>query len=220
MSLIDRITAHAKVGAVADLGCGPGFWLDQFVDATVLYAVDFSLKMLEQAKSRAPAQTKFIRQNLNQLSLPKPVDLAISFNALMPESHEDALATLSAMKDCLKPGGRLILLVPSFDGLLYTANARQFDAATKGIEDEALTDSLETYMRWFNNPLGYVMNGNGTVVKYWLAEEAEYAFNLVGGLKVVERFKFDRYRQVTGKTTPTDALPAWFWGWVLERDTD
>jgi SAM-dependent methyltransferase len=219
-SLHPRIQKLAPHGICADFGCGPGYWLSTLSGAQVIHAVDFSQNMLDQAASRAPEQTQFHLQSLSALTLPDPVDFALCLNAVMPESHCDALQILSGLANSLAKNGRLLLVLPSMESLLFVANMQHFDAAARGEEEQSLLERMELWSQWYSNPLGYVRNGNGTVVKYWLKDEAEAVFKQLGMLKVVDHFQLERGRTVSGETPPVGVKGAWFWGWVLERVHD
>lgn len=173
--------------------------------------------MLDQAACRAPEITRFHQQSLAELNLPSKVDFALCLNALMPESHSDALQSLTRIFEALAVSGRLVLVLPSMESVLYTANMQHFAAAKRGKEAESLTERMELWSQWYSNPLGYVRNKNGAVVKYWLREEAEAVFQDLGQVRVIERFELERARTANGEVPPTNVKRPWFWGWVLER---
>lgn len=214
-TLRDLIFANASRGPAADLGCGPGYWLAHLgALADPVYAIDFSPGMIAQARTRAPDHTVFLQQELSALALPQPVQTALCLNAVMPESHSHALAILRAVFGCLAPGGRLILVLPSFEAKLFSANINHFLAAERGQEEASLVANLDAWTECFSNPLGYFRNPNGTVVKYWLQAEAETVFERIGGVRKVEcaRLPFVRNEQAA-----FDATQEWLWCWVLER---
>ena len=215
--LRQRIARLSPSGICADLACGPGYWLNTLGDAERIYAVDFSAGMLTQARTRAPDQTVFIEQNLRDLDLPEQVDFALCFNGVMPESHSDALRMLGRIAAALAPNGRLMMVLPSIEALLYTANALHFSAAQMGLEAQSLRERLDTWLEWSANPLGYVRNGNGTIVKYWQKDEAEVAFSMSGDWRVVERFRVLRDNNANGECPPEHLPKAWFHGWVLQK---
>ena len=212
-----RIAPFAKGTVAADLGCGPGFWLHDLSAADRVYAVDFSEAMLSQAQRRAPEKTTFLRQDLSDLTLPEAVDLALCLNALMPESHADALLKLYRIFRCLKPGGRLILVLPAIEAMLHATNLSHFVAALHGKEADSLQANMDVWLDWFSNPLGYVRNPNETFVKYWARDEMEAAVALVSSARVTDRFRV-RYRALPfGSPPPDHVAPPWHWGWVFER---
>lgn len=201
----------------ADFGCGPGYWLEALAFAHKLYAVGFSSNMLDQAKERAPIQTEFLQQNLSELSLPNPVDFALRFNAIMPEGHADALQIFRRLCGAMAEGGTLIVVVPAFDALIYSANAVHFHEADQGREEVSLRERLDTWSAWYSNPLGYVRNGNDTIVKYWLREEFEAVVQMVGGMSVADYIRLDRVKNTTGENPPEGCAPSWYHCWVLKN---
>lgn len=215
--ITSAISAHRRGDSAADLGCGPGYWLACLDEAPRLFAVDFAEGLLEQARGRAPAQTEFLCQNLAALDLPAPVDFALCLNAIMPESHTHALQIFERVFTSLAPGGRLILVLPSIEAMLYAANMMHFAASEDGKESESLTERMEIWAEWYSNPLGYVRNSNDMVVKYWLRPEAEEVFSMTGDVAVLSRFRVAHRRLATGETLDARFRPPWFWGWVLEK---
>lgn len=200
----------------ADLGCGPGYFLDALSNARRLFAADWSSAMLAQARGRAPEGTVFVEQDLRDLDLPEPVDLAICLNALMPESHGDAAAILNAIARALAPGGTLILVAPSLESQLYTINMRHYSETAAGREDESMEHVLDSFMNWFNNPLGYVRAKNDQVMKFWLRAEMEAVLTTDIGLVVEECFKAPVFWRDFQEEAEWQARyePPWMWGWV------
>ena len=74
----------------------------------------------------------------------------------------------------------MIIVVPAFDALIYGANVVHFHEADQGREEASLRECLDIWAAWYSNPLGYVRNGNDTIVKYWLREEFEAVVQRVG----------------------------------------
>ena len=204
---------------VADLGCGPGYFLSEFNEAETVYAVDWSENMMAQAKSHAPEQTSFIQSDMRELELPQKAEIVTCFNALFPENHADASTLLMQVLGCIKPSGKLFLILPSFESILYNATMR-VHAVTDPIEQESTIRSLvDDFVAAFNNPLGYVHHGNGLVNKHWLAEEMENLTQTLGiELKIEERFKVSIPWTAYGDAADWhhEMEPPWFWGWLIE----
>lgn len=216
--LREKIRALSPSGTCADLGCGPGYWLHELANSATLFAVDFSSNMLSQAAERAPAGTIFVQQALQDLDLGNELDFALCLNAVMPRNHAEALRILGAVFSRLKSGGRIVLVMPSLEALLYSANISHFDMAATGREQESLEQKMDTWTEWYSNPLGYVRNSNGNIVKYWLKDEAEQVFDMLGGVAVEECFRVPHRSNATGENPPERFLPSWYWGWVLRRN--
>ena len=207
------------VTVAADLGCGPGFFLDALAGVPALYAVDWSAAMLDRAREDAPAGTVFLEQDLRDLALPQPADLAICLNALMPESHGDALGIPSAIARNIAPCGTLILVAPSLESQLYTINMRHYAETAAGREDESIEYVMDSFMNWFNNPLGYVRSKNDQVTKFWLRAEMEALLITDIGLAIEERFKAPVFWRDFQDEADWQARyePPWMWGWVARK---
>lgn len=96
---------------IADLGCGTGtLALDLFQKGYRVTGVDLSEEMLmiAQSKLEMPSpQMRFLCQDLRELVLPEPCDMAISFcDSLNYILDEDGLReTFARVRQNLKPGG-------------------------------------------------------------------------------------------------------------------
>lgn len=96
---------------VADLAAGTGEAGRRFLrPGARVYLVDRSAAMLERAARRAPG-ARLLRQDLRRLSLPEPVDLAVSVfggvNYLAGE--RDLVRVFRRVRSALKPGGAFAL---------------------------------------------------------------------------------------------------------------
>jgi SAM-dependent methyltransferase len=110
---------------VADFGCGPGkilpFLAQRF---RRVYAYDFSDRLLEIARKRCKGLQNVVIQNadLSQRNDQIPrMDFAISLNAVIMPDTEVRLKFLRGIASHLKSGGHLLLDVPSFESLFYSA---------------------------------------------------------------------------------------------------
>lgn len=108
----------------ADFGCGPGKMLPLLASKFhKVYGYDFSDKLLEIAKKRCRGiknleiKNADLSQNVDHLP---QVDVAVSLNAVIMPDILLRLAFLHSMASRIKPGGHLILDVPSFESLLYS----------------------------------------------------------------------------------------------------
>lgn len=94
---------------VLDAGCGSGRVTADLVDRVPrgrVYAVDVAPSMVEHTRRRLGDRVTALSQDLVELELPEPVDVAFS-NATFHWIHDhDAL--FAALRRTLKPGGRLV----------------------------------------------------------------------------------------------------------------
>lgn len=186
--LIKHIDPSDKV--VADLGCGVGNFLSTLDGASEIYAVDWADNMLTQAKAQAPANTIYLKQDFRDLALPEQVDMALCFNALMPESHSEILPMLKNVLDCVKVGGHLIMVIPSFECRLYVANMKHHALIESDSEDFALQETMNDALDLFNNPLGYVNHSaKQQINKYWLEDEIKQNIKDCDPDTLIETFK-------------------------------
>ncbi len=94
---------------VLDAGCGSGRVTAELADRVPrgrVYAVDVAPSMAEHARTALGERATVLCQDLVELSLPEPVDVAFS-NATFHWIHDhDAL--FAALHRAIKPGGRLL----------------------------------------------------------------------------------------------------------------
>lgn len=108
---------------VADFGCGPGKMLPYLSEKfRMVYGYDFSDKLLDSARKRC-VDLKNVHIEQADLSLPVDhlplVDVIVSLNAVLMPDPELRTNFLHGMASRLKPGGHLIMNVPSAESLLY-----------------------------------------------------------------------------------------------------
>ena len=123
--LIDRVQKHAiaKRGGsvegkrVLDFGCGNGRladWLTQ--RGAIVHGVDTSKEMIAEARKRAP-RASFDVLDPDRLDLgPEPYDLTLSVGVLCFLPEEQLVRSLSAMRDTLSEGGRMVMIEKVSDG--------------------------------------------------------------------------------------------------------
>lgn len=123
--LLTRLQNFGSAGArvVADLGCGIGpllpFLASHFA---VVYAVDFAPRMLDRARQRCGNLTniQFLQQPLTDLTpLHGQLDVAVSVNSLIMPDVRQLEKSLQEIRTCLRPGGKLLAILPAMDAIHY-----------------------------------------------------------------------------------------------------
>lgn len=108
---------------IADFGCGPGNIIPFIArKITTITGVDISQGALDIAKSVAEINNiKFesVCTDILTLDENKKYDLIISVNSVLPKNRELVLALLIKMRACLKPSGKIVAILPSFDTTKY-----------------------------------------------------------------------------------------------------
>lgn len=122
--LLKDIKKIKNKSEVIDLGTGPGDLLPvlakQFKHVT---AIDFSKKMLEKAKTKAPFPNVTYKQiNLTNLSsLKTKFNAAIAINSIIDPNKKTISKILKQIHKILKPKGTFIAIFPSIE--VYTHQA-------------------------------------------------------------------------------------------------
>ena len=106
--LLDR--ARPYLGSrVLELGAGIGTFTEQLADGREVVAVEPDPALLPHLRANAPSATVF--EGNVETAPPGPFDSAVCFNVL--EHIADHAGALAAIRGRLRPGGHLLLLVPS-----------------------------------------------------------------------------------------------------------
>jgi SAM-dependent methyltransferase len=221
-ALVDLLAQLDLSGkTVADVGCGPGYFLPALAAADKIYAVDWAENLLAQARGRGPGQTTYLTSDIRQLQLPEPVDLVVCINALMPESHEDALGLLKKLLSLLKPDGILLLVVPSWESFLLGYNLVHFSASAGGDELVSQQLILKRFQEHFNNPFGYIRYTDETY-RHWLHDELLLIPPLYYEAVVVSLFKVAiRWTDVLPHIRFADVTPPpWLWGVLVQNKAE
>lgn len=108
---------------IADFGCGPGN-LVSHLPACVgcLVGVDLSQSALDLATRAAASRGiafKPCRQDLCDVNLGSQFDLIVSVNAILPRTRAQVVEVLEGIRRHLRPQGRLLAILPSYDTTQY-----------------------------------------------------------------------------------------------------
>lgn len=108
---------------VADFGCGTGRLVEILSkkEFNKVYGIDHSENMLRMAIKRcASPNVEYKNMEMTNLSeLYEKIDIAFSINSILPRNPNDTPKMIKEIYETLKPGGRFIAILPSFDAVLY-----------------------------------------------------------------------------------------------------
>ncbi|MFC1685612.1 class I SAM-dependent methyltransferase [Nanoarchaeota archaeon] len=105
---------------VADLGTGRGDLLPLLKRFKKVYAIDFSKKMIENAKKKKSSNVKFYQQDLRKLSkLGINFDVAIAVNSILPPDFKDVDKIFSEIYNSLNNSGIFMGIFPSMEAIIY-----------------------------------------------------------------------------------------------------
>lgn len=139
-----QLLQEVKLPRVLDMGCGPTPFLLRdllHLPGIDLFANDFSLKMLDAAKRQFPAGAiRFVYGDNRRLPFDDAFfDTVLSINSILPEHRDQIEEMFAEVVRVLKPGGRLVALLPAFETSLMArdnwhmeirvdiANHREYD---------------------------------------------------------------------------------------------
>lgn len=129
---IDFALEYIRDGDILlDVGCGPGVALTQYASKRKIkaYGIDYAENMIEFAKKRINEHLPIYVQHASVLELPfddNSFDIITSHRCLMALlDWELQCKALLEIRRVLKPGGKLILMEGTFDGLDRLNDYRQ-----------------------------------------------------------------------------------------------
>lgn len=110
--VFDRMRPHLG-GRILEVGCGIGTYTRRLVGVGDVVAFDPDPALVEHAKAAVPDGATFHVGGIDELAnaIGTGFDSAVCINVL--EHIPDHVGALEAMRDALRPGGRLCLLVPA-----------------------------------------------------------------------------------------------------------
>ena len=112
---------------VMDIGCGVGKWIPFLsVHFKKVIATDISAKNIELSKENCQGinNVEYVRMDMSGPFNMKPCDVAVCINAILTGSLAKRILFFKSLSKCVKKGGSLILVVPSFESSLYTSIIR------------------------------------------------------------------------------------------------
>lgn len=109
---------------ILDLGCGPGLYAAELAArGHAVHGIDFSPAAIEYAVNHAPPGCTYTLGDIRTTEFGADYDLVLfifgEFNVFKPE---DAALILRKAHAALRPGGRLLLEVSTFDSIYDTGN--------------------------------------------------------------------------------------------------
>ena len=218
-----QIKKHASPDlTVADFGCGPGKLLPYLASKFgMVYGFDFSEKLLDIARARCKGikNVEIAQADLTQPvdSLPV-VDVIASLNAAIMPNTRARMRFLRGMASRLKPGGILILNLPSVESLLFTAFRetewyRHMGLSPREAESETDVSSLTGPRRAAQG----VFRRGTEPTKHYLREELMV---LVRDEMKLELLEINKMEYDWAVEFEVDEIPDWLadpypWDWIL-----
>jgi ubiquinone/menaquinone biosynthesis C-methylase UbiE len=123
--ILDTLQKEQRLGRTVEFGCGTGFFTPVLAQLSErVSATDISEKMLDQTreKIRGLSTIDVEYQNCEKTSFP-PASFDTVFMGLVFR-FADGPVTVAEMHRILKPGGKLILAVPTAEGLSLSDKLR------------------------------------------------------------------------------------------------
>lgn len=122
-----QILEGVTPGVVLDAGCGPlGLLLSALADRLAVHAIGFDFcedMLLESRRHTAGRRVEYVAADLRQLPFSTAAaDTIVAVNSFVPETRDEASAMFGEVSRALKPGGRLVAVLPSFEMSLVASD--------------------------------------------------------------------------------------------------
>ena len=189
-----KIEAFTRVGAILDVGCANGLFLEEMHSrGWQSYGVDISPNILDLPGSKKGI--KFLCGSLTSITMPEPLFDAITFWHSLEHVH-DPCAVLTKARTLLKDDGILFISVPNIESFEARMNKKKWF----GLELPAHC------CHYSPSTLALILERNGFTVRSMRKNSLEYnlpffaqsLFNSVGGIHDFLQKKFkgcaSRYR--------------------------
>jgi SAM-dependent methyltransferase len=216
-NIIDQVASQSI--DVTDYGCGVGKLLPYLSQCFgTVYGFDFSNDSLEIARTRC---RNYPNVQIAQVDLTNPTselpktDIAISLNvAIMPDA-EKRNVILQVITSSIRPGGTLILVIPSVESILYTINRETEWHARKGLsQKDAVSTTDLSYLTNLKSVAQGLFSRGGSLTKHYLKEELVVLVKNLGlDLQSIEKVEYSW-------TTEYEKVPRWMrdpypWDWLV-----
>jgi SAM-dependent methyltransferase len=111
---LDEVLARLGDGSsVLELGCGPGTAAVELSAGRRYVGVDLSRVQLSIARERVPGATFVVGDLTSMVFRPASFDGVVAFYVFMHVPRQDVAPTFSRIFDWLRPGGQLMLTLPT-----------------------------------------------------------------------------------------------------------
>ncbi|MCH2169809.1 class I SAM-dependent methyltransferase [Myxococcota bacterium] len=215
-----RIDRYADPSATAcDFGCGVGHYL-QLLSPRFgrVVGLDHAESLVEQARRRCEKlnNVKVLRADLTRAKLPVGrSEFGVCANVLISEHPRLRSAILRSVRRGLRPGGIVVILVPSLESALF-ANQHlvEWNRRRGFSQQEALEAGLPPTRRTARELLEGLVRIEGVATKHYLREEAVFGFVRAGfEMVAVEKVEY-------AWSTEFDRPPSWMneplpWDWLI-----
>ena len=207
-----------KDHSVIDFGCGIGKafpYLAQLFKG--ILAIDISAECIARAKSNPWSNITFIRADLTRPGLRLPqANFAFCCNVIMLPEIKKNEAMIRNIHKALKVSGAAVVVVPSFESILYSSWQLMEWYRKEGVKPGEIADSELSYYKGSKRDiLQGIMQISAVPTKHYLQPEIEVLFRNAGlSVLAIDKVEYDW-------STEFNAPPKWMrepypWDWLVE----
>jgi SAM-dependent methyltransferase len=210
---------HAnKTHSAIDFGCGTGKAFPYIAPVFKrLLAVDISKECLTIAKQRPYSNITFKQLDLSKpkSGLPK-ADFVFCCNVIMLPEIEKNEVMIQNIQRSLRPGGTGLLVLPSFDSILFSAWRLMDWYRTEGVTPDKIPATEFSYFKGNKRDiLRGIVHIDGRLTKHFSQSELEVLFSRAKlQITALEKIEYDW-------DTEFSSPPSWMgepypWDWLVE----
>jgi SAM-dependent methyltransferase len=206
---------------VADLGCGTGVLLSFLAERfSHVHAVDFADGMLVRARQAAAglANVTFWHRPLTRLpELRGGIDVAVAVNSFVMPGLDELERALRTARTLLRPGGRLLGVLPAMDAVHYYTMLMLDRARRTGMpQEQARRNAAHLAEHELYNFAFGEFRYRGIVQHFWQPFEARYRLRRCG-LRLLRLEKVHLSWSQFGGAADLRRLPP-PWDWFFEAE--
>ena len=213
--------ADPRRGVAADLGCGVGPLLPVLAKLfRHVIAVDFAEGMLKRARARCRdlAHVEFMCGPLTDLArLAGRLDVAVAVNSLVLPDIGALETALWSIRAALRPGGRLLGIVPAMDAVHYYTLLLLDRARKAGMpEDKARQNAAHHAEHALYDFAFGGFRFQGLEQHFWQPFEVRYRLRRAGFRRVRLKKVYLSWGQFAGAADLKGEPPPWDWFFEAE----
>jgi SAM-dependent methyltransferase len=209
-------------GTAADLGCGVGPLLPALAKLfRRVVAVDFAEGMLKRARERCHglANVEFLHRPLTDLApLAGQLDAAVAVNSLVLPDVGDLETALRSIHAALRPGGRLLGIVPAMDAVHYCTMLLVDRARRAGMPADKARQNAAHHGE--HALYDFAFGGfrfQGLEQHFWQPFEVHYRLRRAGFCRVRLAKVHLAWNQFAGAADLKDQPPPWDWFFQADK---
>ncbi|MBN1602151.1 MAG: class I SAM-dependent methyltransferase [Chitinispirillaceae bacterium] len=179
-----KFTIEETIARVLDAGCGNGYFLKELISRyphlTKPAAIDFSDKMLENARKRIGSCVQLICSKMEYLPFAgNSFDYIFAINSLIADDRSVREWSFKELNRVLNSSGKLILLLPSLESYWEQLHVARENFISDGMDEkQAVWEVYDTINKRLFDPIGGYVNVENSALRIKLYTRWEIRKNI------------------------------------------